>query len=545
MSNLKMQSLVEGFLASQADGLKKDVGDELALPSRSHAKFCIALAVSCLAAAIVNVPALAQPVKDEKLTANNANSADSAIPKMVVDSPVVERPGEAAADVASDKSAETTAEKPANYWEPTLLGEMGGLRPALARHGVTVGLTETSEWLKNTSGGIKTGGVYHGLTALTIGLDMQQAGGWKGGNFNLSALQIHGRQLSPDYLGSLQTASGIEALNGSRLWELWYQHQLNDRLDVKIGQQSLDQEFMISQYASNFAGAAFGWPVLPTLDLPAGGPAYPLSSLGVRLRSRLSDSTTLLVGAFAGDPANTTTQDPQNANNRGTTFSLHGGTLYIAELHYGINQSKPGETDTAAASGLPGTYKIGAWYHNRKFFDMRFDQGGLSLASPLGSGNALQHSGNYSVYGVADQTVWRNSAGGPQAVSLFARAMAAPSDRNQASFSANLGVTMTAPFASRDSDVFGLGLGYVKIGSNTRGLDADNNAFKATNIPVRKSETFVEATYQFQATPWLMLQGVLQYTRNPGGGIVDPSDPTQMRKIPNSTVVGLRTNIAF
>ena len=271
MSNFKMKNLVRGFLASQADGLKKDAGDELALPSKSHAKFCIALAVSCLATAIVNVPALAQPVKGEKLTANDANSADSAIPKIVVDSPVVEQPGEAA-DVASDKSAETTAEKPANYWEPTLLGEMGGLRPALARHGVTVGLTEMSEWLKNTSGGIKTGGVYHGLTALTIGLDMQQAGGWKGGNFNFSALQIHGRQLSPDYLGSLQTASGIEALNGSRLWELWYQHQFNDRLDVKIGQQSLDQEFMISQYASNFAGAALGWPVLPSLDLPAEDP---------------------------------------------------------------------------------------------------------------------------------------------------------------------------------------------------------------------------------------------------------------------------------
>lgn len=545
MSNFKIQSFVEGTLASEVEGHKNDIRVELALPSRSRAKLRSALAASCLAAAFVSVPALAQTMAGEKLTGDDANAADSAAPKMVVDSPVAEQPGEAAAGAANDKSAETSAEKPADYWVPTLLGEMGGLRPALARHGVTLGLTETSEWLRNASGGIKTGRVYHGLTALTLGLDTQQAGGWEGGNFNLSALQIHGRQLSPDYIGSLQTASGIEAQNGPRLWELWYQHKLNDSLDVKIGQQSLDQEFMVSQYAGSFVGAAFGWPVLPSLDLPAGGPAYPLSSLGVRLRSRLGDSTTLLVGAFAGDPANTTTQDPQKANNRGTTFSLHGGTLYVAELQYGVNQPKPGETDTAAKSGLPGTYKVGAWYLNKKFSDTRFDQGSLSLANPLSSGNALQHAGNYSVYGVADQTVWRNSAGGPRAVNVFARAMAAPGDRNQASFSANLGVTMTAPFSGRDSDVVGLGLGYIKIGSNARGLDADSNAFNATNLPVRRSETFIEATYQFQATPWLVLQGVLEYTRNPGGGAADPNDPSKTSRIPNSTVIGLRTNITF
>ena len=540
-----MQSLVGAMLSGEVEAPRKDISVELVHPSRSPAKLRITVAVGCLAAAFASVSALAQPTAGEKLTANEANSVESAMPKTVVESPVAEQPGEAAAGAASDKSAETPAEKPADYWVPTLLGEMGGLRPALGRHGVTLGLTETSEWLRNTRGGLKTGRVYHGLTTLTLGLDTQQAGSWEGGNFNLSALQIHGRQLSPDYIGSLQTASGIEALNGPRLWELWYQHKLNDSLDVKIGQQSLDQEFMVSQYAGSFVGAAFGWPVLPSLDLPAGGPAYPLSSLGVRLRSRLGDSTTLLIGAFAGDPANTTTQDPQKANNRGTTFSLHGGTLFIAEFQYGVNQPKSGDTDATAKTGFPGTYKVGAWYQNRKFSDTRFDQGGLSLASPLSSGNALQHLGNYSVYGVADQTVWHDSSGGPRAINLFARAMAAPGDRNQASFSANLGVTMTAPFAGRDSDVVGLGLGYVKIGSNTRGLDTDNNAFKATNVPVRRSETFVEATYQFQATPWLVLQGLLQYTRNPGGGIVALNDPTQTRKIPNSMVVGLRADVTF
>lgn len=503
------------------------------------------LAVSCLAVVCGNGPAFAQAAEDKKEAAAEAMLSGSAGPLPVVETPGVAPVRQAAAGTSSGKAADSPAEKPADYWVPTLFGSMGGLRPALSSHGVTLRLTEVSEWLKNTSGGIKTGQALHGLTTLTLGLDTQQAGGLEGGGVNFSVLHIHGRQLSPDYIGGLQTASGIEALSGPRLWELWYQQKLTDKLDVRLGQQSLDQEFMVSQYAGTFVGTAFGWPAVPSSDLPAGGPAYPLSSPGARLRLRIGASATLLAGMFAGDPANTSTQDPQKANNRGTTFSLHGGTLSIAELQYGLNQPGPAGADVTHQRGLPGMYKIGAWYQNRKFSDLRFDSGELSLASPGSSGRALQHAGNYSVYAVADQTVWSDSAGGPRTVNLFARAMAAPGDRNQVSLSANLGVTMTAPFAGRDNDVLGLGMSYVKIGRNARGVDRDNNGFRAINSPIRNSETFVEATYQYQATRWLVVQSVLQYIRNPGAGVVDPGDPSQTRRIANSTVFGMRANISF
>ena len=503
------------------------------------------LAASCLAVVLSSGLAFAQPAAGKKEAADGAMPPGLVVPESAVQTLGVAPVPQGAAGTASDKATDSPAEKTSDYWVPTLFGDMGGLRPALARNGVTLGLTEVSEWLKNTSGGVKTGQAYHGLTTLTLGLDTQQAGGLDGGSVNLSVLHIHGHQLSPDYIGSLQTASGIEALSGPRLWELWYQQKLTDRLDVKLGQQSLDQEFMVSQYAGTFVGTAFGWPTVPSSNLPAGGPAYPLSSPGARLRVRVGESVTLLAGMFAGDPANTSIQDPQKANNRGTTFSLHGGTLSIAELQYGLNQPGPTGVDAVNQRGLPGMYKIGAWYQNGKFSDTRFDTGGLSLASPGGSGRALQHAGNYSVYAVADQTVWGDSAGGPQAVNLFARAMVAPGDRNPVSMSANLGVTMTAPFAGRDNDVLGLGIGYVKVGSNARGLDGDNNGFRAINSPIRNSEAFVEATYQYQATPWLVLQSVLQYTRNPGAGVVDPGDPSQTRRIANSTVLGLRANLTF
>lgn len=496
--------------------------------SQSRSKSFIALAFVCVAMGCWGNSAVAQTAAEGKPVMNDVNDADR--PQL---------------DLVSKTQP---ADLEDGLWtSPNLLGDMGGLRTELGRHGMTLGLTETSEWLQNVQGGIQRGRAYHGLTTLTLGLDTQVAGARQGGSFNLSALQIHGNQLSADHVGSLQTASGIEADPGPRLWEAWYQQKLlNGKLDLRIGQQSIDQEFMVSQYAGTFIGTVFGWPAVPSYDLPAGGPAYPLSALGVRLRASLGDSTSMLVGAYAGNPANSSgSDDPQKTNSRGTTFSLSGGTLYIAEFQYGHNQPTLGELNTGVNRGLPGTYKFGAWYHNQMFADPRLDASGLSLADPGSNGKALQHSGNYSVYGVADQMVWRESEDGVRAINLFARAIAAPGDRNLISFSANLGVTMNAPFTGRRSDVVGLGVGYVKVGSHIVELDRNANFFKGTSFPVRNRETFIEATYQYQVTPWWQIQGDLQYTMNPGGGAVDPNDPSQTNKLPNAWVLGLRTNITF
>ncbi|WP_084187447.1 carbohydrate porin [Andreprevotia chitinilytica] len=434
--------------------------------------------------------------------------------------------------------------KPLDQWtglwnRQTMLGDIGGLRSWLWRSGVTVGLTETSEVFGNLSGGMERSHAYNGLTTVTVGLDTQRAFGWQGGNFNASVLHIHGQNLSSSSLGTIQTASGIEADPGARLWELWYQQKfLDDKLDVKIGQQSIDQEFMVSQYAGTFINTMFGWPAVPSFDMPSGGPAYPLSGIGVRVRARPTDSLTVLGGIFDGNPAgDSTNADPQLANAHGTTFSTHKGKLFIGELQYAVNQPAAGEIETGGKRGLPGNYKLGFWYNNLRFADQRYDDGGLSLADPASSGNAAQHHGNYSVYAVADQMIWRPSEDSSRTLNVFTRIMGAPGDRNVISFSANAGVTLTAPFEGRDSDTAGLGMGYARVGSHAREFDADQG------LPMRSGETYLEATYQYQVAPWWQLQADVQYTLNPGAGILNPKDTTQ--KINNIWLVGLRTNITF
>jgi porin len=125
---------------------------------------------------------------------------------------------------------------------------MGGLRTWLGNYGVTLSLQETSGVFDNLTGGLQRGPGYIGAAQFGLSVDTEKAIGLKGGQFFVDGLQIRGSGVSVPNLDVLQYASGIEADPGLRLWELWYQQAFGDKLDVKIGQQSIDQEFMISQY---------------------------------------------------------------------------------------------------------------------------------------------------------------------------------------------------------------------------------------------------------------------------------------------------------
>jgi porin len=423
-----------------------------------------------------------------------------------------------------------------------MLGDMWGLRSWLSKYGMSFALDETSEVLGNVSGGTRHGFEYDGLTQMVLQMDTQRAFGLYGGTFNVSGLQYHGRNLSADNLSALQTASGIEADRATRLWELWYQQKFlaEDRLDVKVGQQSLDQEFIVSQNALLFVNTMFGWPMVPSADLPGGGPAYPLSALGARVRGRPLDSVTVLAGVFNGSPVVHNIGDSQQQNPGGTSFPTNGGMLAIAELQYAYpslgtmlyaNESEP----------LARVYKLGIWYDTENFADQRYDNTGMPLA--LTGGVPQQHRGDYSIYAVADQMVWQDPEEADRTINFFARAMGTPwVDRNLIDFSLNAGFTFREPFLHRDDDSFGVGMGFAKVSGQASAFDRDSNFYNMTASPVRSNETFVEVTYQYAVAPWWQVQPDFQYIFNPGAGVANPNTG---QRIPNEAVLGVRTNIAF
>lgn len=435
--------------------------------------------------------------------------------------------------------------------EGALLGDLWGVRKELAHHGVTITVQETSEVLGNASGGVHQSFDYDGLTQAVVQVNSQRAFGYYGGTFNASALQLHGINLSQRNLASLQTASGIESDRATRLWELWYDQKLlaEDRLDLRLGQQSLDQEWMVSPNALLFVNTAFGWPEVPTADLPGGGPAYPLSTPGVRVRYRPVNALAIQLGAFSSSPftiSNARAQalgaDPQQLDPSGTSFPLYRhGVLLLAELQY-TTPALGGMVAPGAAQPLATTWRLGVWYDSEQFADVRYAGDGLSLADPASNRSQRLHRGNLGIYGVVDKIVWRSTRDPNRTLNLFGRAMATPfADRNTISASANLGLVLKDPFPYRTDDSLGLGLGFSRVSPHLAGLDSDTARFTVSYTLRQTSETYVEATYQRQITPWLQIQPDVQLVFNPGGGLANPQTGTT--RVGNELVFGLRANI--
>jgi porin len=428
-------------------------------------------------------------------------------------------------------------------WQsPTALGDIGGLRPALARYGITLQLYEEAETFGNLTGGVRQGFEVNGVTTAQVQLDTKPLFGLAGGILSVSGFHIWGGDLSASNLMNLQTVSGLEANASIRLWELWYQQNFGERFDVKIGEQSLDNEFMMSQNAGYFLNSMMGWPMLPSANLPAGGPAYPLAGLGVRARAHPSDAVTIMAGVFNGSPIPLGSPNTPLSNPNGVNFPLNTGVLAIAELQYTFPAAPP--SGKPADGPLPGAYKIGAWYDSEDFGSPQYDAMGVPLASPASNGVPAERQGNFSIYAVADQTMWRSSDPS-RSISAFLRPMFTTlADRNIISFSVNGGLTLHDPFAGRDNDVFGLGFGVSRVSSGVSNFDRDLQAFEPSlYTPVRGAETFLEATYQAQILPSWQIQPDLQYVVNPGAGLANPDEPTQ--KIKNEFVIGLRTSITF
>jgi porin len=431
-------------------------------------------------------------------------------------------------------------------WErEKLTGDWGGARSALADRGVVVTLDYIGETLSVLSGGLRRGTSYEGRLDGIVNTDLEKLIGWRGGSTHVRAFQIHKyRQNAADLVGSIADPSNIDATSTTRLFTTWFQQDFGKAGSFRIGQLAADDEFLTSTTAGGLINGTFGWATMVAANLPSGGAAYPLATPGARLQVNLNESFSLLAGAFAGDPASRRCYDdnpdanPQVCNKHGTTFSFHGGTFWISEAQYQVNQEKD-------ATGLAAAYKLGAWYHTgNKFADQRFGDDGtgtgtivsLALEPPL----PLNHSGNWGIYGVIDQMLWR---GDGRSISVFVRAGASPSDRNLISRYIDGGVGFKGLFASRPDDTLTLGVAHSKISKDAAALDNDILALNGPPFPIRNAETVFEASYIMQLAPWWTLQPDVQYIRRPGGNVPDPNNGS--KTVGNATIIGARTTINF
>jgi porin len=428
-----------------------------------------------------------------------------------------------------------TDTKTLSIWQKTRLLDCP-LREKMEDKGYCICGNYIAESLSNVSGGMKEGTIFEGRLRLDAEINLEKAADWKGGLVHASTLWMHGDSVTQKYTRDIMTVSNIDAYDSLKLFELWYQQSFfDDLISLRIGQLAADEEFSTHTYSGSLLNGVFGW--LPSISLSnAASPAFPSAAPGVRLKIQPIEQVYLQAAVFDGNPNNTNASGkPMNASGTNINLNEEEGAFAIFEAGYLWNQEKD-------AKGLPGTYKLGGWIHTAMFGNNRIDSTGLSLADPGSSGAARAQSGNYGIYAMGDQMVYREKD--DQGLALFARLGLNRSDVSQVDLAADAGINYKGLIPDRDNDILSIGVAYSKISNSLRELDQDNNAF-GTYTPLRDYEAVVEATYVVQITPWWSVQPDFQYVIHPGGKILNPLDTTGTQTIDDAVVVGLRTTISL
>lgn len=414
--------------------------------------------------------------------------------------------------------------------EPSILDHVPPFEPlkdardALADKGVRFSGFYFSDPRANLSGGAKTGATYSGLLSLGVDLDGEKLFGVEGGQLHANMFQIHGKDVSERYVGNFLSANDIGARPSTRLFELWWQQPITDKLEIRVGQMATDVEFITSEYGENFLDATFGWAGPPSGNLPAGGPAYPLATPGIRLKYEATDNFTWLAGVFNGYPAGQGAGDPEKRNRHGLNFELGDPPLVLVEGQFRWNRGED-------AAGLPGTLKLGGYWHGGRFDILDAED--------------RSRRGNFNLYAVLDQQILRFGEGDDErGLGVFLRGIAGPSNRNPVDVYFDGGFAATGLFASRPNDVFGIAAAYANFSPGLlRAARETNDALGVSDRP-HTFEGVIEATYRMQLVPGLTVQPSLQYVVHPGASVLEPEDDGA-RRLKNALIYGVATVVRF
>lgn len=397
------------------------------------------------------------------------------------------------------------------------------------------------------SGGVSRGAIHFGRLDLSVDADLDKLVGWTGGRFYANGLIIYGRGLSRNYIHNLATISEIEALPDQRLYNAYFEQSFfNDRLNIRAGQQAADVEFFDSETDDLFINGTFGWPAIKATNLPAGGPAPPIAVPGIRLKAQVADNVTVFGAVFNGNPARPGDGDPQLRDNHGLAFRVNDPAWVIGQIHFDYHLDIGGRS-------LAGNFTPGGWYHFGDFDSQRFTVEGFSLADPTGSGIPAKLNGNYGIYAVVEQTLWRPPGAEPDktvsasipGVTAFGRIAYSPPDRNLIDLYVDGGVGFVGFTPGRPLDRFGIGLAYMRISGTARSLDVDTQFFNGIQSPVRSSESLLEIIYEAHIKPGWLIAPYFQYVVRPSGGIPNPNDPSGVSRIGDAAVFGVTTTIKY
>jgi len=215
-----------------------------------------------------------------------------------------------------------------------------------------------------------------------------------------------------------------------------------------------------------------------------------------------------------------------NANPERVKNSKHGVDLSFDDPYLIIAETGHHPNEFLNSPGLPGNYKIGAYYQTGNF---------NNFTKPGATKN-----GNFGFYILLDQMIYKEKGGvglrEDQGLHPFVSLLFAPdSDINTFSFFLNGGLVYEGLIPRRDKDYAGFAIVYGKYSDKIKPSQPTEINLISDMTGSEDFEMALEWMYKIQLTEWLNIQPDVQYVIKPG----------ETGEIPNALVLGFLLGISI
>jgi len=405
---------------------------------------------------------------------------------------------------ASDDGGALFETRPRQY----LFGDWGGKRTALEEKGVKFDFFYIADLEANPSGGLQQTKAGWERIRGTIDINFDELMKWQGLRFHATGLWQVGANLGAK-IGTLANPSDLVSAHTTRLDSFWLeQNFLNSMVRLRAGQLAGLDFYGNQEYGGSWLiepmGYAFGNLFSSIFESfnPAGTP-------GAEIRFAPKRSFYVKSAVMAAN------RNPYQDDPTGTNFQIRDTPDFLFETGYLVHPSDGAQAMASPGGGksYPGAYKFGGVYNGGKFPD------------PAGH----RSSGNYLVYGMASQAVFRSDAGSNRGLDATFGFDYSPGDVSRENVQLTAGARFNAPFGRRKKDRIACAFVYSKISDPFRQFNE-----LLGGAPLGSEKAF-EVNYALQVTPYFLLQPTFQYYVSVGAN----------SNLPNAPVLGFRTKVTF
>jgi porin len=383
-----------------------------------------------------------------------------------------------------------------------LFGQWDGERTRLERRGVHFDFQYVSDSLANVENEKEERFASWNRFRWTVDIDFGALVEQPGLYFHATALWQGGGNLGA-YLGLLTSPSGMSSMNTTRLDSWWLEKRwLNERLTARVGQFAGQDFYGAQHYAASFIFEPMG---------------YALGNLFTDFESFDPPSTPALEvrvvpihDFYVKSMVEAEDRDPFAHNPTGFVPQFRGVPVSISEIGF-----SPGKKATSVRAfdnvesrkGYSGLYRFGASYNPSKFT----------------TASGVVQSGNYLLYWMANQALWRLDPSGARGLDGTLSYDWSPANINRNNTMLTAGLRFNEPLPLRIHNT--MSLGYVQNRLSPQ--------FVPQGAPSWKPEQGLEFNMLLDPLPMLLLQPVIQYYTNVGA------------RTGHVVVLGFRTKVEF